>query len=523
MAALFVKLKDRASTFLAGASRQRAGTPAIVIAIVLVGLPVWCVVTLPLCLIGILLRCACPPRKNSNLLLVSDTVARETKKQAELGLLPLAQRPLDVVVFGATGLTGGRLLEFLVAEYPHLQIGLAGRSAAKLEKVRAGLPLAAKHSEIELIVVDCADIASLFAMCRRTKVVATTVGPFARFGNLVYHACAHSGTHYTDITGESGWVNHMAKIYDPVARRTGASLVSNSGVDSVPSDLCAYLLCCRFAAKFGAEATAIAGHCPKIENIEVVVTRFTGGIPAGTLETMSGVLDGTDVLQLPPVLYGTPEKVGGQPSANESRVPARLGSTTIAGLGVPLRRSRGFKQWTVPFFMAGTNSNMVRRANSVLGYARNIKYTERWGFPDVWAAAQLLLTLYVMGSPWVALPTLRSMLRAAGVLPRPDAGAHAESEADTLKGSIVWLARASGKDSAGQDASVHLRVSGLGSAGVGFTVVCHGAIASLLATGPARAGAGLSPVAAVGGDVLATALEKTDLVFVDDVPPELLA
>ena len=129
-----------------------------------------------------------------------------------------------------------------------------------------------------------------------------------------------------------------------------------------------------------------------------------------------------------------------------------------------------------------------------------------------------------MGLPWVALPMLRGLARAGGALPQPDAGANAEAEETTVGGSVVWLVAASGTDARGAPAAATLRFSGLGSAGVGFTAVCHGEVAALLAVGhaEARAGAGLPPVGALGGDRLAAALEKTGLVFVDDVPEDLI-
>ena len=38
------------------------------------------------------------------------------------------------------------------------------------------------------------------------------MGEQKRYGNVIFHACAHTGTHYADITGEADWVNHMGKV-----------------------------------------------------------------------------------------------------------------------------------------------------------------------------------------------------------------------------------------------------------------------------------------------------------------------
>jgi len=43
-------------------------------------------------------------------------------------------------------------------------------------------------------------------MVKITKVVCSTVGPFAKYGSRLVAACAHFGTNYCDITGEVHWV-----------------------------------------------------------------------------------------------------------------------------------------------------------------------------------------------------------------------------------------------------------------------------------------------------------------------------
>jgi short subunit dehydrogenase-like uncharacterized protein len=49
-------------------------------------------------------------------------------------------------------------------------------------------------------------------------------------------ACAHSGTHYVDLTGEGHWVGRaIIPQYDYLASTTGACIVPSCGFDSVPS------------------------------------------------------------------------------------------------------------------------------------------------------------------------------------------------------------------------------------------------------------------------------------------------
>lgn len=55
-------------------------------------------------------------------------------------------------------------------------------------------------------------------------------------------ACAENGTHYFDVTGECAFVHKMIKKYDHVAKRTGAILIPQAGVESTPADLIAWSL-----------------------------------------------------------------------------------------------------------------------------------------------------------------------------------------------------------------------------------------------------------------------------------------
>ena len=64
-----------------------------------------------------------------------------------------SDRELDVAVFGATGFAGRLVAAYLAEHAPNgTRIGLAGRSAARLEKVRAGLGDTAK--DWPLLVAD---------------------------------------------------------------------------------------------------------------------------------------------------------------------------------------------------------------------------------------------------------------------------------------------------------------------------------------------------------------------------------
>ena len=51
-------------------------------------------------------------------------------------------RPFDILVYGATGYTGKKVVEYLVEKYPSLPVAISGRTENKLRKVAEELNLA---------------------------------------------------------------------------------------------------------------------------------------------------------------------------------------------------------------------------------------------------------------------------------------------------------------------------------------------------------------------------------------------
>jgi short subunit dehydrogenase-like uncharacterized protein len=145
-------------------------------------------------------------------------------------------RSLDLVLFGATGFTGG-----LIAEYLRTRIGaslrwaLAGRDRAKLESVRARLGELGEH--VELITADSNDPESLRAMARRTKVVITTVGPYSRYGEPLVVACIEAGADYVDLTGETHWWREMVERHHERAVANEVLIIPACGYDCIPADM----------------------------------------------------------------------------------------------------------------------------------------------------------------------------------------------------------------------------------------------------------------------------------------------
>jgi len=151
-------------------------------------------------------------------------------------------RQYDVVLFGATGFTGGLTADYLAKNAPaEMRWALAGRNRSKLDAVAARLAAAApKAPKPDVIVADAADGAALREVAESTRVVITTIGPYALYGGPLVAACAAAGTDYCDLTGEPEFVDRVWLEHHAEAERTGARLVHCCGFDSIPHDLGAY-------------------------------------------------------------------------------------------------------------------------------------------------------------------------------------------------------------------------------------------------------------------------------------------
>ena len=146
----------------------------------------------------------------------------------------------DIIVFGATGFTGGLVAEYLAQtlEPGQRSWALAGRDVRKLQRVREAL--AAKNpgwAELPIYQAASNDRESLHDLAARARVMLTTVGPYASRGEPLVAACVAEGCDYVDLTGEPAfWQGVIDRHHDEAAAK-GLRLVSCCGFDSIPHDL----------------------------------------------------------------------------------------------------------------------------------------------------------------------------------------------------------------------------------------------------------------------------------------------
>jgi len=320
----------------------------------------------------------------------------------------------DVVVLGATGFTGRLVAEYLARSQDshRARWALAGRDLKKLEEVRRGLAsLTPSCAELPLLVADAKDPASLDALVPRTRVVCTTVGPYARYGNDLVAACARAGTDYCDLTGEVQWMRRTIDAHHEQARATGARIVHTCGFDSIPSDLGVLMMQEHMRENHG-------GH---LGSVRLYMGPMRGGASGGTAASMLQVLD--EVMADPSVrsIVANPRAL--DPDPRQPRNPAERDVTTV-------RYSQEAGQWTGPFVMASVNTRVVRRSHALLGYpwGRDFHYTEVAGYGGgVKGLARATSMTTGLGGALLALQVkpLRKLLQAK-VLPAPGQGPSAE-------------------------------------------------------------------------------------------------
>lgn len=344
------------------------------------------------------------------------------------------EREFDVVLYGATGFTGKQAALYYAAHVPRSQVkwALAGRSLDKLELVRKGL--GAGFENLPLIVADSSDSQALREMTARTRVVQTTVGPYARYGEPLVRACVETSTDYVDITGETPWIRHLIDTYHSRAERKGVRIINCCGVDSIPSDISNFLLVREAQRRYGEDLKQVLG-----------LFRFRGsGLNGGTLASAINLVESGQMEQAarPYLLNPGEEQIRSHP-------PDRKG----------LRWDPDWWVWTSPFFMAPVNTRIVRRSEALYrragqAYGPEFIYEEAMWSDELLPSTSLAVAgVTSVMEELVRVPQVIQMLKKVG--PKPGEG---PSEEVMEKSSMSCWFR--GRTTAGRKVKVHFFCQG---------------------------------------------------------------
>lgn len=374
----------------------------------------------------------------------------------------------DLVVFGATSFVGQILTRYLAEHFSRgpetLRWAIAGRSEAKLAELKRSLGAAGQG--LPVIVADAADEARLRAMCAQARVVVSTVGPYALYGEPLVKACAESGTDYCDLTGETQWIRRMVDRYETAARQSGARIVHCCGFDSVPSDMGVHFLQQHAMRQWGAPATSV----------KMRVKVLKGGASGGTVASMVNVV----------------REAAADPALRTelldpySLCPREHGFTARQHAVRAAERDPDFDAWIAPFVMAAINERVVHRSNALSGQAYGSRFTydeallTGAGFKGRLAALAVVAGLGAFMVGIVVKPT-RSLLERF-VLPKPGEGPSPEAQ---LAGH--YDLRFFGRTDAGQ--TLRVKVTGDRDPGYGSTGKMLGQAAASLALDHVQDGA----------------------------------
>ena len=351
----------------------------------------------------------------------------------------------DLVIYGATSFVGAITAEYFLSKYGvggDVRWAIAARSQSKITALKEQLGEGAEN--LPELIANSDDEASLASMCAKTRLVISTVGPYALYGEKLVKVCATSGTHYCDLTGEVQWIAAMLEKYGETARESGALIVNCCGFDSIPSDVGTHFL--------QGHAVKTTGEiCETVEfGVEAAKGEFSGGTVASLINVMKEAAADPSLRKklADPYLLCPGEYINTAKQRTEARY-----------------YSEALESWCAPFVMAGINTRVVQRSNALQGnrYGQNFRYSEYTmtgnGFGG--SLKSIAMTLGMGGFMGVlALPPTRWL--AEKFLPKPGEGPSKEvQEAGYFK---IKLA---GTTSGGEVVSV--RVTGDRDPGYGST------------------------------------------------------
>jgi short subunit dehydrogenase-like uncharacterized protein len=397
-------------------------------------------------------------------------------------------RQYDIVLFGATSFVGEILSKYMLEQHGaegEIKWALAGRSLSKLEQLKSSLGAGAVN--LPIIVADTSNEADVNAMCGSTKVLVSTVGPYALYGEPVIKSCVTQGTDYCDLTGEPQWIQKMLRRYEDVARISGARIVHSCGFDSIPSDLGVYFLQEKAKEHFGQ-------YCNVVKlRVKAMKGAASGGTVASGINMIKEATKDKELRRLLTDPYAI--------------CPVDHGFTAKQTDLKTASYDDDFKVWIAPFVMAAINIRIVHRSNALMDkrYGADFLYDEamitgKSALGGLGAAAMSVgLGGFVVAA---AIPPSRWLMEKL-ILPKPGEGPSPKAQ---LEG--FYDLRFIGKTPSGQ--SIRVKVTGDRDPGYGSTAKMLGQSALCLVQDISREekGGGFWTPASIFGERIIERLEK---------------
>ena len=316
----------------------------------------------------------------------------------------MKNKEYDVIVWGATGFTGRLVAEYLYGQYGAsngLKWAMAGRSKEKLDQVQEETGT----SDMPQVIANSNDKASLDKMVGRTKVICTTVGPYAKYGSDLVASCVENGTHYCDLSGEVQWIRKMIDQHHEAAQKAKVKITNCCGFDSIPSDMGVFFFQNELKKKYGEYADEIKFY------VKAMSGTFSGGTLASLQNVMAEAAKDKSIYKILMDPYGL----------NPEGLRNGLDKIDL----VKPKIDNDMNSWVGPFVMAGINTKVVRRSHALSGfpYGKDFKYSETMltgtGLKGRLKANSLMMTMGLASAM-----TPGSLLKKIGdnFLPKPGEG-----------------------------------------------------------------------------------------------------
>jgi|KBSMisStaDraftv2_1062788.scaffolds.fasta_scaffold00123_20 short subunit dehydrogenase-like uncharacterized protein len=309
-------------------------------------------------------------------------------------------RPIDVLLYGASGFTGRLAVAELARHAPRgLRWALAGRNRAKLEAARDGADGPGRPAEI--LEADSGKPETVDAAVSRARVVIATAGPFAAYGSPVVDACVRHRAHYVDITGETPWVADLIERHHAQAASDGTRIIPFCGFDSIPSDL-GTLVLVEYLRSRGTT-------CGEV----ISAFKFRGGLNGGTAATAVQLFESGQVRR------------SGNPFLLNGPGRPRLSREEFLRWRDPkgVRWNGDLHRWLAPFFMAMVNTRVVRRS-AMLSAEAGAPYGPQFSYREFMAMRSpiraSMLAVGLAGGALALASPLRSLVKRR--LPPPGTG-----------------------------------------------------------------------------------------------------
>ncbi|MFB6269816.1 MAG: trans-acting enoyl reductase family protein [Halobacterium sp.] len=360
-------------------------------------------------------------------------------------------RRYDVVLWGATGFTGGLVAEHFARHHADdIAWAIAGRDRDRLAALRDDLAeIDPGLDSLDVLTGDAFDRDSLADVAEQTTVVCSTVGPYAKYGSDLVAACVDQRTHYCDLAGEVHWMQQMIDEHHERARERGVRVVHGCGFDSVPSDLGTLLVQTHARDEYGPPCTSVRTY---VSSESFDVSELADASSGGTMASMSG----------------TYAARANDPQARRaidnpySLAPAGERSGPDDGIQMRPAYDETTGQWTAPFIMAGINEKVVYRTNALLDYpwSQAFQYSETTPTGDGVAGAAVAAGKAVGLGAFVALMSAAPLRDLADEYLLPDPGEGPDRETIEESSFTVRLVGTGERPESGDQFTVEGLVTG---------------------------------------------------------------